>query len=124
MPIICTGIDIIEIDRIQNVLSRYGNRFLNKILTPDEIQYCRGRSPNLAGRFAAKEATMKALKTGARGVSWKDIEVIRASNGAPSIKLYNRALARSESLGVSSLSISFSHSRDYAVASVIASSKE
>tara|TARA_B000000441_G_C21720503_1_gene338801 strand:- start:475 stop:849 length:375 start_codon:yes stop_codon:yes gene_type:complete len=124
MPIICTGIDIIEIDRIQNVLSRYGNRFLNKIFTPDEIQYCRGRSPNLAGRFAAKEATMKALKTGARGVSWKDIEVIKASNGAPSIKLYNRALARSESLGVSSLSISFSHSRDYAVASVIASSKE
>lgn len=124
MPIICTGIDIIEIDRIQNVLSRYGNRFLNKIFTTDEIQYCRGRSPNLAGRFAAKEATMKALKTGARGVSWKDIEVIRASNGAPSIKLYNRALARSESLGVSSLSISFSHSRDYAVASVIASSKE
>ncbi|MQG07698.1 MAG: holo-[acyl-carrier-protein] synthase [SAR202 cluster bacterium] len=124
MPIICTGIDIIEIDRIQNVLSRYGNRFLNKIFTPEEIQYCRGRSPNLAGRFAAKEATMKALKTGARGVSWKDIEVIRASNGAPSIKLYNRALARSESLGVSSLSISFSHSRDYAVASVIASSKE
>ena len=124
MPIICTGIDIIEIDRIQNVLSRYGNRFLNKIFTPDEIQYCRGRSPNLAGRFAAKEATMKALKTGARGVSWKDIEVIRASNGAPSIKLYNRALARSEYLGVSSLSISFSHSRDYAVASVIASSKE
>tara|TARA_B100000405_G_scaffold302780_1_gene267037 strand:+ start:2956 stop:3330 length:375 start_codon:yes stop_codon:yes gene_type:complete len=124
MPIICTGIDIIEIDRIQNVLSRYGNRFLNKIFTPDEIQYCRGRSPNLAGRFAAKEATMKALKTGVRGVSWKDIEVIRASNGAPSIKLYNRALARSESLGVSSLSISFSHSRDYAVASVIASSKE
>ena len=124
MPIICTGIDIIEIDRIQNVLSQYGNRFLNKIFTPDEIQYCRGRSPNLAGRFAAKEATMKALKTGARGVSWKDIEVIRASYGAPSIKLYNRALARSESLGVSSLSISFSHSRDYAVASVIASSKE
>ena len=124
MPIICTGIDIIEIDRIQNVLSQYGNRFLNKIFTPDEIQYCRGRSPNLAGRFSAKEATMKALKTGARGVSWKDIEVIRASNGAPSIKLYNRALARSESLGVSSLSISFSHSRDYAVASVIASSKE
>ena len=124
MPIICTGIDIIEIDRIQDVLSQYGDRFLNKIFTPEEIQYCRGRSPNLAGRFAAKEATMKALKTGARGVSWKDIEVIRASNGAPSIKLYNRALARSESLGVSSLSISFSHSRDYAVASVIASSKE
>ena len=124
MPIICTGIDIIEIDRIQDVLSQYGDRFLNKIFTPDEIQYCRGRSPNLAGRFAAKEATMKALKTGTRGVSWKDIEVIRASNGAPSIKLYNRALARSESLGVSSLSISFSHSRDYAVASVIASSKE
>ena len=79
MPVICNGIDIIEIDRIHSVLTQYGDRFLNKIFTPDEIQYCKGRSPNLAGRFAAKEATMKALKTGTRGVSWKDIEVVRES---------------------------------------------
>ena len=122
MPVICNGIDIIEIDRIHNVLTQYGDRFLNKIFTPDEIQYCKGRSPNLAGRFAAKEATMKALKTGTRGVSWKDIEVVRESSGAPTIKLYNRALTRSKSLGINSLALSFSHSRDYEVASVIASS--
>ncbi|MAX10682.1 MAG: holo-[acyl-carrier-protein] synthase [Candidatus Marinimicrobia bacterium] len=122
MPVICNGIDIIEIDRIHSVLTQYGDRFLNKIFTPDEIQYCKGRSPNLAGRFAAKEATMKALKTGTRGVSWKDIEVVRESSGAPTIKLYNRALTRSKSLGINSLALSFSHSRDYAVASVIASS--
>ena len=122
MPVICNGIDIIEIDRIHSVLTQYGDRFLNKIFTPDEIQYCKGRSPNLAGRFAAKEATMKALKTGTRGVSWKDIEVVRESSGAPTIKLYNRALTRSKSLGINSLALSSSHSRDYAVASVIASS--
>tara|TARA_A100001037_G_scaffold301728_1_gene331862 strand:- start:3937 stop:4311 length:375 start_codon:yes stop_codon:yes gene_type:complete len=122
MSFICNGIDIIEIDRIRNVLLKYGDRFLNKIFTTDEIQYCKGRAPNLAGRFAAKEATMKALKTGTRGVSWKDIEVVRAKSGAPSIKLYNRALDRSKSLGIDNITLSFTHSRDYAVASVIASS--
>ena len=72
-----TGVDIIEIDRVRQVLERYGQRFLNRIFTPDEIAYCRDRAPNLAARFAAKEATMKALGTGIRGVGWKDIEVIR-----------------------------------------------
>lgn len=124
MTVISNGIDIIEIKRIQKVVHQYGERFLQKIFTPGEIEYCRGRSPNLAGRFAAKEATMKALKTGTRGVSWKDIEVVRSQGGAPSIKLYNRALERSKSIGVSNLALSFSHSRDYAVASVVASSED
>ena len=115
-----TGVDIIEIHRIKQVLDRYGERFLNRLFTPNEIDYCRGRAPNLAGRFAAKEATMKALGTGVRGVSWKDIEVVRADSGAPSVKLYGRAENRSERLHVVEISVSISHSREYAVAFVVA----
>ena len=107
-----TGVDIIEIPRIKQTLDRYGQRFLNRIFTPDEIAYCHGRAPNLAGRFAAKEATMKALGTGVRGVSWKDIEVVRADSGAPSVKLHGRAEKRAERLHVSEISLSISHSRE------------
>ena len=115
-----TGVDIIEIPRIKQTFDRYGERFLKRVFTPDEIAYCRGRAPNLAGRFAAKEATMKALGTGVRGVSWKDIEVIRAESGAPSVKLHGRAKARAERLQVVEISLSISHSREVAVAFVVA----
>tara|TARA_B100001245_G_scaffold234868_1_gene221320 strand:+ start:1864 stop:2238 length:375 start_codon:yes stop_codon:yes gene_type:complete len=119
-----TGVDIIEIPRIKQVLDRYGQRFLNRVFTPDEIAYCRGRAPNLAGRFAAKEAAMKALGTGVRGVSWKDIEVIRADSGAPSLRLHGRAKKRAERLQMSEMSLSISHSREYAVAFVVAQREE
>ena len=115
-----TGVDIIEIARIGRVVERYGQRFLRRIYTPGEIEYCRERPPNLAARFAAKEATMKALGTGVRGVAWKDIEVVRHSSGAPSIALHGRALARAQRLGVQEISLSLSHSREYAVAFVVA----
>lgn len=114
-----TGVDIIEISRVAGVFLRYGQRFLNRIYTPDEIAYCRGRVPNLAGRFAAKEAVMKALGTGVRGVSWRDIEVARHESGAPSILLHGRAKRRAQRLGVCEISVSMSHSRDYAVAFVV-----
>ena len=119
-----TGDDIIEIPRIKQTFDRYGERFLKRVFTPDEIAYCRGRAPNLAGRFAAKEATMKALGTGVRGVSWKDIEVIRAESGAPSVKLHGRAKARAERLQVVEISLSISHSREFAVAFVVAQRKD
>lgn len=119
-----TGVDIIEIPRIKQVLDRYGQRFLNRVFTPAEIAYCRGRAPNLAGRFAAKEAAMKALGTGVRGVSWKDIEVIRADSGAPSLRLHGRAEKRAERLQVGEMSLSISHSREYAVAFVVAQREE
>ena len=118
-----TGVDIIEIPRIRRVLERYGQRFLNRVFTPGEIEYCRGRAPNLAALFAAKEAAMKALGTGFRGVAWKDIEVIRARSGAPSIKLHGRAEIRAQRLGLQEMALSLSHSRDYAVASVVARSE-
>ncbi len=115
-----TGVDIIEINRIAGVLERYGARFLHRIYTPSELEYCRGRPSKLASRFAAKEATMKALGTGVRGVGWKDIEVVRAPSGAPSIQLHGRAQARAERLGVQEISVSMSDSRDNAVAFVVA----
>ena len=114
-----TGVDIIEISRVGRVLADYGPRFLRRIYTAEEIDYCRGRSPNLAARFAAKEATMKALGTGVRGVGWRDIEVIRHESGAPSIRLHGRAKKRAQRLGVQEISLSMSHSRDYAVAFVV-----
>ena len=114
-----TGVDIIEISRIRDVLNAYQSRFLKRIFTDAEIAYCRGRAPNLAGRFAAKEATMKALGTGVRGVSWKDIEIYRKESGAHYVLLYGRAAERADILGLKDVSVSISHSRDYAVAFVV-----
>ena len=119
-----TGVDIIEINRIAAVLERYGDRFLRRIYTAGELEYCRGRPSKLASRFAAKEATMKALGTGVRGVGWKDIEVIRAASGAPSILLHGRARNRAERLGVVEISVSMSDSRDNAVAFVVTRREE
>jgi holo-[acyl-carrier protein] synthase len=113
------GIDIIEIDRIAQTLKRFGHRFLRRIYTEAEIAYCRGRAPQLASRFAAKEAMMKALGTGIRGVGWRDIEVVRARGGAPSIRLHGRAAQVAERQGVHHSALSLSHSREYAVASVV-----
>ena len=115
-----TGVDIIEISRVQQVLERYGQRFLDRVFTPAEIEYCRGRAPNLAARFAAKEAAMKALGTGYRGVSWRDIEVVRQQSGAPGIELHGRAEKRAQRVGLQDMALSLSHSREYAVASVVA----
>jgi holo-[acyl-carrier protein] synthase len=116
---LATGVDIIEIPRVGQVLGRYGQRFLDRVFTPEEISYCRGRPPNLAARFAAKEATMKALGTGTCGVGWKDIEVARKESGEPSIKLHGRAERRAQRLGVQEVALSLSHSREYAVAFVV-----
>ena len=116
-----TGVDFVEIDRVATVLNRYGERFLRRIFTPGEIAYCRGRAPNLAARLAAKEAVMKSLGTGFRGVGWRDVEVVRAPSGAPSARLHGRARARAERLGVTEVAISLSHSREYAMVVAVAS---
>ncbi len=115
-----TGVDFIEIDRVAGVLDRYGDRFLRRVFTPGEIAYCRGRAPNLAARFAAKEAVMKSLGTGFRGVGWRDIEVVRAPSGAPSPRLHGRAMRRAKRLGVTEIAISLSHSRGFAMVVAVA----
>ena len=116
-----TGVDFIEIDRVAGVLERHGDRFLRRVFTPGEIAYCRGRAPNLAARFAAKEAVMKSLGTGFRGVGWRDVEVVRAPSGAPSARLHGRALRRAERLGITEIAISLSHSRGFAMVVAVAS---
>jgi holo-[acyl-carrier protein] synthase len=113
------GIDIIEIRRIAQTVKRWGDRFLIRTYTAGELAYCRGRAPQLAARFAAKEAVMKALGTGIRGVGWRDVEVVRARSGAPSIKLHGRGAMVAERLAMSQVALSISHSREYAVASVV-----
>ena len=119
-----TGVDIIEIPRIRRVADRYGDRFYGRVYTERETAYCRGRAPQLASRFAAKEAVMKALGTGIRGVRWQDIEVVRERGQAPTIRLRGRALVRAERLGIEHLAVSLSHSEQYAVAFVVGDSRE
>ena len=118
------GVDIIEIARIGDAAKRWGARFLHRIYTPDELAFARGRLPQLAARFAAKEAVMKALGTGRYGVSWREIEVVRRPGRAPRLVLHGRARARADKMGLGVMSISISHSRDYAVAVVVASDDE
>ncbi len=113
------GVDILELDRLKRVLDSWGQNFLDRIYTPKEQDYCKGRIAQLAARFAAKEAVMKALGTGIRGVGWKDIEVTRERGKAPQITLHHRALVRANKMGVHQVAISLSHSRDYALASVV-----
>ena len=118
------GVDIIEIHRVKRVFEQYGDRFLRRVYTAREIAYCRGRAPQLASRFAAKEATMKALGTGVRGIRWRDIEVVRGRGQAPRIELHGTAQARADRLGLTDIALSLSHSREFAVASVVGDSEK
>ena len=117
------GIDIIEIDRIRKVANQYGRRFYNRIYSKFEIDYCKGNPSKLATRFAAKEAVMKALGTGVRGVSWKEIEIVRQPGKAPPVCLHGRAKKRAKALGIDEMAISLSHSDKFAIASVVAESQ-
>lgn len=113
------GVDIIEIDRVADVIARHGDRFLQRVYTDDEIAHCRGRVHELAARFAAKEAVMKALGTGIRGVGWKEIEILPNRRGKPLIFLYGRGAERAERIQMRGLEVSLTHSKEYAIASVV-----
>jgi holo-[acyl-carrier protein] synthase len=117
--IISSGIDLIEIDRIQKAISRYGDRFLNRIYTEKEISQTRGNAPELAARFAAKEAASKALGTGIGIVRWRDFETINARGGKPHIRLYGKAAEIANMLGYTTWSVSLTHSREMAAAVVV-----
>lgn len=113
------GVDIVEIPRIRAAVDSWGARFLQRIYTRAEIEHCQGRLPSLAARFAAKEAVMKALGTGNIGVSWHDIQVLADENDVPVVHLSGGAESRARELKMSSIAISLSHCREYAMASVI-----
>ncbi len=115
------GVDIIEIPRIARAIARWGERFTERLYTADEVRYCRGRVPELAVRFAAKEAISKALGTGMVGIAWNEMEILADPRGKPLVRLYGRAAARAEALGLREWAISLSHSDGNAVAFVVAS---
>jgi holo-[acyl-carrier protein] synthase len=121
--IVGIGVDIVEIGRMRRALERQGDRFLKRVFTPAEQEYCsahRDPVPHYAARFAAKEAVFKALGTGwARGVSWLDVEVRRRKENAPTLVLNGEAERHSLALGVGNTHLSLSHSDEAAVALVV-----
>ena len=114
-----TGIDLIEVERVAAVLKRHPERFLTRVYTPAEVAHCRGRVSELAVRFAAKEATMKALGTGVRGVRWRDIEVLPNRRGKPLLLLHDTAAKRAKLIGLTDIDVTLTHARDYAAAVVV-----
>ena len=121
--IVGLGVDMEEVSRIREVISRHGRIFLDRIFTSAEVAYCeRHRDPaeRYAARFAAKEATMKALGTGwSKGVRWRDIEVTRKPGGRPTIVLHGIAREHADRLGARHLSLSLTHTGNFALAEVI-----
>jgi holo-[acyl-carrier protein] synthase len=114
------GIDIIEIDRIAGTLQRFGQRFLHRVYSERERERYGKRPAELAARFAAKEAVMKALGTGVRGIRWRDIEVLPNRRGKPIVVLHHTAAERARLLGFNHFAISLTHSRTEAMAMVVA----
>lgn len=116
------GLDLTEVDRVAGLLERWGDRFVNRVFLPGEIsprrRHPRARAQHVAGRFAAKEAAMKALGTGTRGVAFREIEVKPDLRGKPTITLHGRALERARRLRVRSMEVSITHGETTAAAVV------
>jgi holo-[acyl-carrier protein] synthase len=124
MDVICHGIDLVDCNRIQELLTRHGQRFLDRVFTPTEQEYSqrhRLQVERLSGRFAVKEAVMKMLGTGwQNGIAWTDIEVINDALGRPEVKLSGKVAAVAKELGIEQVSVSITHTSGLAVASAIA----
>jgi holo-[acyl-carrier protein] synthase len=120
--IVGLGTDLAEVDRIQKAIERYGDRFIRRIYTPGEIAYVSRKAnkyERYAARFAAKEAGMKALGTGAVGVRWQDFEVANLPSGKPTLRFHGRAAQVAERLGVRGVTLSITHTRAMALAVVV-----
>ena len=124
MPVIAQGIDIVVCERVERVWRDHGKRFLDRVYTPAEQEYCvncKTPAVRLAGRFAAKEAVLKALGTGWRGgIEFRDIETLPDPLGKPLVTLHHKTAELARSLGIEQILISISHAGDYAIASAIA----
>lgn len=124
MAVLGTGIDIVEIARLEETMARNGERFLARVFTEAERGYCSGRprpALHFAGRFAAKESVLKAIRTGwVKGISWKDVEVTLGPKGEPLIHLSGGALARAQQIGIERIHVSISHTDTHAVACAVA----
>jgi len=121
--IVGIGIDVAEVKRIRAVIESQGERFLRRVFTLDEVAYCeqfKNKYERYAGRFAAKEAGMKALGTGwSRGVRWVDVEVVRQRGGRPTLELKGEARKIADGLGVKHVALSITHTVEQAIAQVI-----
>ncbi|HZW04930.1 MAG TPA: holo-ACP synthase [Anaerolineaceae bacterium] len=116
---LCTGVDLVETDRMQGLNPRIRERFIRRVYTQREIDQVRGVDEALIARFAAKEAVSKALGTGIGCVRWQDIEILEKVTGAPFIVLHGRAKEIAAALGLQQWTLSLSHSRSHAVAFVV-----
>lgn len=125
MKIVGSGVDLVELDRIEAALSRFGERFLDRVFTHHEIFYCQSMKdpiPHLAGRFAAKEAVSKVLGTGiGAACRWKDVEILRLESGKPHVVLHGSAKGTAVGMGIQEMHISLSHTKGHALAMAIAS---
>ncbi len=113
------GTDIIEIVRIRQAIDRWGERFLHRVYTAPELSIYGQRPYSLAACFASKEAVMKVLGTGARGIGWREIETLHHPSGKPLIRLNGRAKKEADRLGIKEINVSLAHSREYATATAI-----
>jgi holo-[acyl-carrier protein] synthase len=124
MQIIAHGIDLVDFPRIEDMANRHGRRFLDRVYTKNEQAYAdasKNRIEKLAGRFAAKEAILKLIGTGWRGkISWKDIEVVNTPSGQPQVKLSGEVEKIARQLGIEQISISITHTANFAIASAVA----
>lgn len=118
--VVRAGVDRVELDEFRRTLDVAGKGFLERIYTPAEIAFCAGRVNRLATRFAAKEAVAKMLGTGFRGLGWREVEVLTSSHGEPHLILHDRARDRVGFLGITSISVSLTHTAAAAEAFVVA----
>jgi holo-[acyl-carrier protein] synthase len=119
------GVDVVELERLRRAVDRFGDRFLARIYTSEELVYARGRVPELAARFAAKEAVSKALGVGMRhlsrhGIGWHEVEVLSDLRGKPLLRLTGHAAELADQQGLTEWAVSLSHERDRALAFVVA----
>ncbi len=119
-PFSC-GVDVVELERFTRILKVGGQQFLKRVYTNAELVFCAGRLPQLAARFAGKEAISKALGTGMRGIHWGEMEVLSDQYGCPFVSLYGHAAVRAKQMHLFRWAISLSHSPTFVVAFVIAS---
>ena len=117
---LATGVDLIEVARFAQACERFGERFLGRVFTPQERAVYGGQPERLAARFAAKEAVAKALGTGIGEFAWRDIEIGRDDRGQPTVTLHGPAQARAQTRGLTHFALSLSHTRDHAIAFVVA----
>ncbi|MBP7997869.1 MAG: holo-ACP synthase [Chloroflexi bacterium] len=120
---LASGVDMIEVDRIAQGITRHGQRFLDRFFTAQEQKYCAGQAARLAGRFAVKEAVSKALGTGIGDMNWTDIEVVCNNRGKPELVLHNKAQEIAAAQNLHHWSISLSHTQSHAIAFAVALGK-